>query len=73
MAALTVLRSGIHLRAMAQKQPKQEYKREAFGMFQELTQSLPMRALPLIWGHDPGLEDKDTTPHQVSPVLPGMI
>jgi len=30
------LRQGIHLRAYAQKQPKQEYKREAFELFQEL-------------------------------------
>ena len=30
------LRQGIHLRAYAQKQPKQEYKRESFALFQEL-------------------------------------
>lgn len=30
------LRQGIHLRAYAQKQPKQEYKRESFELFQEL-------------------------------------
>ena len=30
------LRQGIHLRAYAQKQPKQEYKRESFGLFQQL-------------------------------------
>ena len=30
------LRQGIHLRAYAQKQPKQEYKRESFEMFQRL-------------------------------------
>ena len=30
------LRQGIHLRAYGQKQPKQEYKREAFELFQEL-------------------------------------
>jgi preprotein translocase subunit SecA len=30
------LRQSIHLRAYAQKQPKQEYKRESFELFQEL-------------------------------------
>jgi preprotein translocase subunit SecA len=30
------LRQGIHLRAYAQKQPKQEFKRESFELFQSL-------------------------------------
>jgi preprotein translocase subunit SecA len=30
------MRQGIHLRAYAQKQPKQEYKRESFELFQQL-------------------------------------
>ncbi len=33
LAALDMLRQGIHLRGYAQKNPKQEYKREAFEMF----------------------------------------
>ena len=33
IAAMDYLRQGIHLRGYAQKNPKQEYKREAFGMF----------------------------------------
>ena len=36
LAAMDYLRKGIHLRGYAQKDPKQEYKREAFGMFTEL-------------------------------------
>lgn len=36
LAALDHLRQGIHLRGYAQKNPKQEYKREAFELFQEL-------------------------------------
>ena len=36
LARMDYLRQGIHLRAYAQKQPKQEYKREAFELFQEL-------------------------------------
>lgn len=34
LAAMDYLRQGIHLRGYAQKNPKQEYKREAFEMFQ---------------------------------------
>ena len=33
LASLDYLRQGIHLRGYAQKQPKQEYKREAFELF----------------------------------------
>ena len=33
LAAMDYLRQGIHLRGFAQKNPKQEYKREAFEMF----------------------------------------
>ena len=36
LAAMDYLRQSIHLRAYAQKQPKQEYKRESFELFQEL-------------------------------------
>lgn len=35
LAALDHLRKGIHLRSYAQKNPKQEYKREAFDLFQQ--------------------------------------
>ncbi len=36
LAAMDYLRQGIHLRGYAQKDPKQEYKREAFEMFTDL-------------------------------------
>jgi len=36
LAALDHLRQGIHLRSYAQKNPKQEYKREAFELFEGL-------------------------------------
>lgn len=35
LATMDHLRQGIHLRAYAQKQPKQEYKRESFELFQD--------------------------------------
>ena len=40
LAALDYLRQGIHLRGYAQKQPKQEYKREAFVLFGQLLDSV---------------------------------
>ena len=36
LAAMDYLRQGIHLRGFAQKNPKQEYKREAFEMFEAM-------------------------------------
>jgi preprotein translocase subunit SecA len=40
LAALDHLRQGIHLRGYAQKNPKQEYKREAFELFETLLDSV---------------------------------
>ncbi|APV48447.1 preprotein translocase subunit SecA [Betaproteobacteria bacterium GR16-43] len=40
LAALDYLRQGIHLRGYAQKQPKQEYKREAFELFGAMLESI---------------------------------
>ncbi|SNX61200.1 protein translocase subunit secA [Nitrosomonas ureae] len=40
LAALDHLRQGIHLRGYAQKNPKQEYKREAFGLFTNMLEEV---------------------------------
>lgn len=40
LAAMDYLRQGIHLRGYAQKDPKQEYKRESFAMFANMLESL---------------------------------
>ena len=42
LAALDYLRQGIHLRGYAQKNPKQEYKREAFDLFSQLLDVVKM-------------------------------
>jgi len=42
LAALDHLRQGIHLRGYAQKNPKQEYKREAFELFESLLNTVRM-------------------------------
>ncbi len=40
LATMDHLRQGIHLRGYGQKNPKQEYKRESFGLFQELLRNI---------------------------------
>ncbi|WJN58720.1 preprotein translocase subunit SecA [Pseudomonas sp. SO81] len=40
LATMDHLRHGIHLRGYAQKNPKQEYKRESFTLFQDLLDSI---------------------------------
>ncbi|MBA2483173.1 MAG: SEC-C domain-containing protein, partial [Nitrosomonas sp.] len=40
LAALDHLRQGIHLRGYAQKNPKQEYKREAFELFANMLEAI---------------------------------
>ena len=42
LAALDYLRQGIHLRGYAQKNPKQEYKREAFDLFSQMLDVVKM-------------------------------
>ncbi len=48
LAALDHLRQGIHLRGYAQKNPKQEYKREAFELFARLLDSVRLDVTRLL-------------------------
>ncbi len=48
LAALDHLRQGIHLRGYAQKNPKQEYKREAFELFEGLLQIVRTQVTQLL-------------------------
>ena len=48
LAALDHLRQGIHLRGYAQKNPKQEYKREAFELFSQLLDVVKMEVTRLL-------------------------
>ncbi|PJD95476.1 MAG: preprotein translocase subunit SecA [Legionella sp.] len=48
LAAMDHLRQGIHLRGYAQKDPKQEYKREAFTLFTQMLDSLKYEVIKLI-------------------------
>ena len=48
LSALDHLRQGIHLRGYAQKNPKQEYKREAFELFESLLQVIRTEVTKLL-------------------------
>ena len=48
LSALDHLRQGIHLRGYAQKNPKQEYKREAFELFAALLESVKSEVIRVI-------------------------
>ena len=48
LAAMDYLRQGIHLRSYAQKNPKQEYKREAFVMFETLWRGIKQNIASLL-------------------------
>ncbi|AXN02077.1 Protein export cytoplasm protein SecA ATPase RNA helicase [Candidatus Purcelliella pentastirinorum] len=48
LASMDYLRQGIHLRGYAQKDPKQEYKRESFIMFINMLESLKYEVISII-------------------------
>ena len=48
LAAMDYLRQGIHLRGYAQKNPKQEYKREAFALFRQLLERIKQEVISVV-------------------------
>ena len=48
LAALDYLRQGIHLRGYAQKNPKQEYKRESFELFSQLLDRIKQEVISVL-------------------------
>jgi preprotein translocase subunit SecA len=48
LAKMDYLRQGIHLRGFAQKQPKQEYKRESFELFSEMLEKFKREVVTLL-------------------------
>ncbi|MGL9759902.1 MAG: preprotein translocase subunit SecA [Symbiopectobacterium sp.] len=48
LTAMDYLRLGIHLRGYAQKDPKQEYKRESFSMFANMLESLKYEVISML-------------------------
>jgi preprotein translocase subunit SecA len=49
LAAMDYLRQGIHFRGYAQKDPKQEYKREAFEMFTNLLEHIKYEVIEILF------------------------
>ena len=48
LARMDLLRQGIHLRGYAQKQPKQEYKREAFELFGDMLEKVKREVVAML-------------------------
>ena len=48
LAAMDHLRQGIHLRGYAQKNPKQEYKREAYALFMDMLEALKVDVIKIL-------------------------
>ncbi|MBN8803476.1 MAG: preprotein translocase subunit SecA [Lysobacteraceae bacterium SCN 69-123] len=48
LARMDYLRQGIYLRGYAQKQPKQEYKKEAFELFSEMLENVKREVIQLL-------------------------
>jgi preprotein translocase subunit SecA len=48
LQTMDMLRQGIHLRGYAQKNPKQEYKREAFELFQDLLEQVKFEVIQIV-------------------------
>ena len=65
LAAMDYLRQGIHLRSYAQKNPKQEYKREAFAMFESLWHNIQYNTTSI-------LVSAQIQPHQPEPDTAGQ-
>jgi preprotein translocase subunit SecA len=58
LAALDHLRQGIHLRGYAQKNPKQEYKREAFELFGSLLETIKLEVTRTLMSVRPPTEEE---------------
>jgi preprotein translocase subunit SecA len=48
LASMDYLRQGIHLRGYAQKQPKQEYKKEAFELFSSMLEKVKLEVVTIL-------------------------
>jgi preprotein translocase subunit SecA len=76
LGALDHLRQGIHLRGYAQKNPKQEYKREAFELFGALVESVKLEVIKTLTAvqirtQDDIKPDDESHVENVRPIHPG--
>ena len=75
LAAMDYLRQGIHLRGYAQKNPKQEYKREAFELFGAMVEAVKLEVIKTLTSVEIRTQDDirpDDQPHveNVQPLHP---
>ena len=75
LAAMDFLRQGIHLRGYAQKNPKQEYKRESFDMFRALLERFKTEVTRLLARGEirPGEEPETRAPPPPPPPPPPPV
>ena len=59
LATMDHVRQGIHLRAYAQKQPKQEYQRESFELFQEMMQGIQYDSIRMLFRVEVGRHQRE--------------
>ncbi len=64
---IDLLREGIHLRGYGQRDPLQEYKREAFDMFNQLLRSIQHESIQLLFRAQPVLMDLDELEELIMP------
>jgi preprotein translocase subunit SecA len=69
LAAMDYLRQGIHFRGYAQKDPKQEYKRESFEMFTSLLEDLKYEVVRILSKISVGAPPPALDTHQAAPEL----
>ncbi len=67
LAAMDYLRQSIGLRGYAQKNPKQEYKREAFEMFQQMLEEIKQDTISFL------CHVKFQSPEEVAPITPVKV
>jgi len=69
LAALDHLRQGIHLRGYAQKNPKQEYKREAFELFGHLLDTVKLEVTKILMNVQIRSEEEVQQAEQQAPAV----
>ena len=65
---MDALREGIHLRAYGQRDPVVEYQREAYGMFQDMIESIKLESLTMLLRVQPVAEARPTSVFANAPV-----
>ncbi|MBX9687772.1 MAG: preprotein translocase subunit SecA [Candidatus Obscuribacterales bacterium] len=69
---IDLVREGIHLRGYGQRDPLQEYKKEAFGMFEQLLGSIRQEAIQLFFHAQPmpmDMESAEISPEELAQLL----